>query len=526
MTTLVSKDSNQSNTINPWLVAVTVALTTFMEVLDISIANVSLRHIAGDLAAGQDESTWILTSYLVSNAIILPMSGWLSNLMGRRRFYLICVALFTISSLLCGIAPNLFALIFFRTLQGIGGGGLQPSSQAILSDTFPPHQRGMAFAVYGITTVMAPAIGPTVGGWITDTFTWRWIFLINVPIGIISFYLTQLWVHDPPHFNERRKALLASTFKIDSIGFVLMALGFGCLQIVLDKGEQDDWFGSNFIILLTSISVVTLLILPFWELRQKNPMMDFTLLKERNFLISNILIFMLGFVLFSSTLLLPLFVQILMGYSATDAGMLLSPGGFAVLLFMPLIGYLINKTDVRKLILIGLVLNIFSLVMFSRLDMQTDYATMALLRIVQGIGLGFLFVPINTAAFAEIPLVKSSSASAMINLSRNLGGSFGIALVQTWLTEGSQVHLNYLVGHLDPYHHLYESQVTHLQSLIQQYGLMSFNLNQTANAIVFNLAYQQAQLLAFLDNFKRLAILFMLMIPAVFLLRKRDHSKK
>jgi DHA2 family multidrug resistance protein len=497
-----------------------------MEVLDISIANVSLRHIAGDLAAGQDESTWILTSYLVANAIILPMSGWISNLMGRRRFCLICVALFTVSSLLCGLAPNLFALIFLRTLQGIGGGGLQPSSQAILSDTFPPHQRGMAFAVYGITTVMAPAIGPTVGGWITDTFTWRWIFLINVPIGIISFYLTRLWVYDPPHFTERRKALLASTFKIDGLGFVLMALGFGCLQIVLDKGEQEDWFGSHFIVLLTVISVVSLIILPFWELRHKNPMMDFTLLKERNFFISNILIFMLGFVLFSSTLLLPLFVQILMGYSATDAGLLLSPGGVAVLLFMPLIGYLINKTDVRKLIMVGLILNIFSLWMFSLLTMQTDYTTMAMLRIVQGIGLGFLFVPINTAAFADIPLVKSSSASAMINLSRNLGGSFGIALVQTWLSEGSQRHLNYLVGHLDPYRTLYQDQVKQLELLIHHYGLMPFDLNQTSNAIVYNFTYQQAQLLAFMDNFKLLGILFLIMIPAVIFLKKRDHSKQ
>ncbi|MBU6468555.1 MAG: DHA2 family efflux MFS transporter permease subunit [Betaproteobacteria bacterium] len=512
--------------INPWLVAVTVALTTFMEVLDISIANVSLRHIAGDLAAGQDESTWILTSYLVANAIILPMSGWLSNLMGRRRFYLICVMLFTLSSLLCGLAPNLFALIFFRTLQGIGGGGLQPSSQAILSDTFPPHQRGMAFAVYGITTVMAPAIGPTVGGWITDTFSWRWIFLINVPIGIISFYLTRLWVYDPPHFNERRKTLLASRFKIDGLGFVLMALGFGCLQIVLDKGEQEDWFGSHFIVTLAVISALSLLVLPFWELRQKNPMMDFTLLKERNFLLSNILIFMLGFVLFSSTLLLPLFVQILMGYSATDAGLLLSPGGVAVLLFMPLIGYLINKTDVRRLIMIGLFLNIFSLLMFSRLNLQTDYATMALIRIVQGIGLGFLFVPINTAAFAEIPLVKSSNASAMINLSRNLGGSFGIALVQTWLSEGSQKHLTYLVGHLDPYRTLYQDSVKHIEQLITHFGLMSSNLNQTAQQLLFNEAYQQAELLAFLDNFRTLAWLFIAMIPAVFLLKKRDHSKR
>ncbi len=506
--------------LNPWFIAITVALTTFMEVLDISIANVSLRHISGDLSAGQDESTWVLTSYLVANAIVLPISGWLSSLMGRRRFYMLCVALFTGSSLLCGLAPNLVMLILFRTLQGIGGGGLQPCSQAILADTFPPAKRGMAFAVYGITTVLAPAIGPTIGGWITDTFTWRWIFLINVPVGILSLYLTSRLVFDPPHFAEQRMALLARGFKIDYIGFGLLSLGFGCLQVVLDKGQQADWFDSNFIITMTLVSGFALLLLPFWELRQRDPMVDIRLLQQRNFLISNILIFMLGFILFGSTVLLPMFVQTLMGYSATDAGMVLSPGGLTVLCFMPLIGMMVNRVDARHMITFGILSNALALYLMSHLDLQADYWSMATLRIIQGIGLGFLFIPINTAAFADMPMVKSSNASAIINLSRNLGGSFGISLMQTWLTQGSQRHQSALVAHVD----VFSAQTREtLQSLTQAFSAQGYSLGDAtlkAQATLYAYVQQQASLLSFLDNFRQLAYLFIAFIPLVYLMKR------
>src|SRR5437588_772051 len=309
--------------VNPWIIALTVTLATFMEVLDTSIANVALPHIAGSLSAGQDESTWVLTSYLVSNAIVLPLSGWLSSIIGRKHFYMGCVALFTVSSFLCGLAPNLPALIIFRILQGAGGGGLQPSEQAILADTFPPAKRGMAFAVYGIAVVMAPAIGPTLGGWITDNFTWRWIFFINIPVGILSLLLTSRLIQDPPYFKRRK----LSETRVDYIGLGFVALGLGTLQIVLDKGQRDDWFESHFILTLAIISLASILFVIWWEWRQKDPIIDLHLFRERTFAAANFLMFMLGFALLGSTLLLPLFMQTLLGYTAQQAGMALSPGG-------------------------------------------------------------------------------------------------------------------------------------------------------------------------------------------------------
>lgn len=509
----------KGNPLNPWAIAITVALTTFMEVLDISIANVSLRHIAGDLSAGQDESTWVLTSYMVSNAIVLPMSGWLSNLLGRRKFYLSCVALFTISSLLCGLSPNLPLLILFRTLQGIGGGGLQPSSQAILADTFPPKKRGMAFAVYGITTVLAPAIGPTVGGWITDNFTWRWIFLINVPVGILSVYFCSRLVFDPPHFAEQRKALLGRGFKIDYIGFALLALGFGCLQIMLDKGQEDDWFDSGFIIIMAAVAAVSLVTLPFWEWRQRDPMVDVKLLLKRNFLISNLLIFMLGFVLFASTVLLPIFLQTLMGYSATDAGFVLSPGGVTVLFFMPLIGYMVGRFDVRHMITFGILCNVTSLYLLAHVNLQTDYWTLATLRVIQGVGLGFLFIPINTAAFDQMPMVKSSNASSLINLFRNLGGSVGISLVQTWLTRGTQQHQVDLVAQITPESTRTQSILNDLANRFFSNGSFSTDAILQSKGALYGIVQQQASLLSFMDDFRRLSLMFLVFIPVVYILK-------
>jgi DHA2 family multidrug resistance protein len=504
---------------NPWLVAFTVALTTFMEVLDISIANVALRNIAGDMGAGQDESTWVLTSYMVSNAVILPMSGWLSQVLGRRRFYMICVLLFTISSLLCGLAPNLGFLIFFRVLQGIGGGGLQPCSQAIITDSFSLEKRGMAFALYGVTTVLAPAIGPTLGGWITDSFVWRWIFLINVPVGILSLILTSKLVFDPPHFVEHIRKLKRDGFHIDTIGFALIILGFGCLQVLLDKGQQEDWFESQFIIAMAAVSVVSLILLPFWELRQKNPMMDIRLLAERNFLIGNVLMFMLGFVLFSSTVLLPLFVQSLMGYTATDAGMLLSPGGIAVLFIMPMIGMMTGKVDARLMIGTGILLNAISLFAMSFMNLQADYWTLASLRIIQGIGLGFLFIPINATALTGLPPTSTSNASAIINLSRNLGGGFGISLMQTWLVRDTETHRSYLVTHVDATSQQIKDLLSGLTQNFMQHGASLMDATHQAYAALNSMLQQQASLLAFMDNFRLLALLFLANIPMLFLMK-------
>src|SRR5260221_5286641 len=320
--------------VNPWIIAVAVTLATFMEVLDTSIANVALPHIAGSLSAGTDESTWVLTSYLVSNAIVLPLSGWLSSIVGRKRFYMSCVALFTISSFLCGFAPNLPMLIIFLILQGAAGGGLQPSEQTILADTFPPAKRGMAFAVYGVAVVMAPGIGPTLGGWITDNFSWRWIFFVNIPVGILSLLLTSRLIQDPPYLKRKK----LSETKIDYIGLGLVTLGLGTLQIVLDKGQREDWFESHFIVILSVIAAASLLFLIYWEWTREDPVIDLHLFTNRTFAAANVLMFMLGFALLGSTVLLPLFMQTLLGYTAHHSGLALLPGGFSRMLLMRLVG--------------------------------------------------------------------------------------------------------------------------------------------------------------------------------------------
>src|SRR6202171_1487573 len=432
--------------VNPWIIAVAVTLATFMEVLDTSIANVALPHIAGSLSAGQDESTWVLTSYLVSNAIVLPLSGWLSSIVGRKNFYMGCVALFTISSFLCGLAPNLAVLIICRVLQGAGGGGLQPSEQAILADTFPPAKRGMAFAVYGIAVVMAPAIGPTLGGWITDNFTWRWIFFINIPVGIISLLLTSRLIQDPPYFHRRK----IKETHIDYIGLSFVALGLGAMQVVLDKGQRDDWFESHFIVVLSLIAAAALTFVIFWEWRHKDPIIDLHLFRDRTFGISNLLMFMLGFALLGSTLLLPLFMQTMLGYTAQQAGLALMPGGFAIMLLLPLVGFLLSRYSPRWLLVFGLVVLSASLFHMTTFNLQIDFRTTAIARMLQAVGMAFLFVPINTAAYAFLPREKNNAASGLMNLVRNIGGSVGISIVTTMLDRRQQYHLNRMSSHLSP----------------------------------------------------------------------------
>src|SRR5271157_3347448 len=416
--------------INPWIIAIAVTLATFMEVLDTSIANVALPHIAGSLSAGTDESTWVLTSYLVSNAIVLPLSGWLSSIVGRKNFYMGCVALFTISSFLCGLAPNLGMLIFFRILQGVGGGGLQPSEQAILADTFPPAKRGMAFAVYGIAVVMSPAIGPTLGGWITDNFTWRWIFFINIPVGILSLLLASRLIQDPPYFKRRK----LSETHIDYTGLGFVALGLGALQVVLDKGQRDDWFESNFIVILSVVAAASLIFVIFWEWHHKDPIIDLHLFRQHTFATANFLMFMLGFALLGSTLLLPLFMQTLLGYTAEQSGLALMPGGFTIMLAMPVVGFLLSRYSPRWLMVFGLSMLSFSLFRMTSFDLSVDFRTMVIARVYQGVGLAFLFVPINTAAYAFLPRDKNYAASGLMNLARNIGGSFGISFVTTGLS--------------------------------------------------------------------------------------------
>jgi DHA2 family multidrug resistance protein len=502
--------------VNPWIIAITVTLATFMEVLDTSIANVALPHIAGSLSAGQDESTWVLTSYLVSNAIVLPLSGWLSSIMGRKNFYMSCVALFTVSSFMCGLAPNLAVLIVCRVLQGIGGGGLQPSEQAILADTFPPAKRGMAFAIYGVAVVTAPAIGPTLGGWITDNFSWRWIFFINIPVGIISILLTSRLIQDPPYFRRRK----LSETKIDYIGLGFVALGLGALQIVLDKGQRDDWLESHFIVILSLIAASALIFVIIWEWKQKDPIIDLHLFRDRTFAVSNLLMFMLGFALLGSTLLLPLFMQTLLGYTAERSGLALMPGGLTIMILLPLVGFLLSRYSPRWLLIFGLAMLSFSLFHMTSFDLQIDFRTTAIARVYQAIGMAFLFVPINTAAYAYLPREKNNAASGLMNLARNIGGSVGISLATTMLDRRTQVHLNDLSRHLSASNPAFQSMLQGATQAMEARGASAAFATRQAYALIQGTVQAQATMLAYLDDFRLLGFAILAMIPLVFLMKK------
>src|SRR5579863_817613 len=502
--------------VNPWIIAMAVTLATFMEVLDTSIANVALPHIAGSLSAGQDESTWVLTSYLVSNAIVLPLSGWLSSIIGRKNFYMSCVALFTISSFLCGLAPNLATLIICRVLQGVGGGGLQPSEQAILADTFAPAKRGMAFAVYGIAVVTAPAIGPTLGGWITDNFTWRWIFFINIPVGILSMLLTSRLIQDPPYFKRRK----LSETKIDYVGLGFVALGLGTLQVVLDKGQRDDWFASHFIVTLSLIAAAALIFVLIWEWRHKDPIIDLHLFRDRTFAVSNSLMFMLGFALLGSTLLLPLFSQTLLGYTAERAGLALMPGGFTIIILLPLVGFLLSRYSPRWLLIFGLVVLSAALFHMAGFDLDIDFRTAATARVFQAAGMAFLFVPINTAAYAFLPRDKNNAASGLMNLARNIGGSVGISLVTTLLDRRSQVHLNDLSRNLSAANPAFRTMLQGATQAMRLHGANAAFASQQAYALIEGTLQRQAAMLAYLDDFRLLGISILCMVPLVFLMKK------
>jgi DHA2 family multidrug resistance protein len=502
---------------NPWAIALVVTMATFMEVLDTSIANVSLPHIAGNLSVTQDESTWVLTSYLVSNAVILPISGWIASKIGRKRFYMICVVIFTTSSFLCGIAPSLGLLIFFRVIQGLGGGGLGPSEQAILADTFPPAKRGMAFAVYGMAVVLAPAIGPTLGGFITDHFSWRWIFFINVPVGLISLFLTQRLVSDPPHIRKAKER----TGSIDYIGLILIAVGLGCLEIVLDKGQEDDWFTSPFISAMTVVAALTLISFVLWERKQKNPVVDVNMFKNRTFAAANMMMLTLGVALFGSTVLLPQYMQVIMGYSAQQSGMALSPGGFVVILLLPIVGVLVSRVDTRLLIGFGFVVLSLSLFyMAGHLYEGIDFRTAIKLRVIQSIGMPFLFIPINTLVYADVPPEKNNTVSGIVNLSRNMGGDIGIAFVTTLVARRVQFHQDRLVGHTNNYDAGFVSRLAGLERALEHAGSSSSEAARKALSVIYRQVQQQALTLAYLDAIKMLAIATAAMIPLLLLTRR------
>jgi DHA2 family multidrug resistance protein len=512
---------------NRWVVALTVTLATFMEVLDTSIANVALPHIAGGLGASADEATWVLTSYLVANAVILPMSAYLTTFIGRKRFYMICVLLFGISSAMCGLAPSLPLLIFFRVLQGAGGGGLAPSEQAILADTFEPKDRGKAFAIYGIAVVCAPAIGPTLGGYITDNFDWRWIFFINVPVAIISLFLTNRIVEDPPHIVKEVKEMQKKGLNLDFTGFFLLALGFGSLEFVLDKGQEDDWFGSRLITTFVVLCISSLILLVLWEMRQirigHKPILDLTLFKRRNFAIAFTLMFVLGFCLFGSTVLIPQFVQSMLGYTAEQAGLVISPGGFGIILLMPLVGFLVAKVDARFLVAYGFFSCSIALFCMLNLNLDVSYSYVAWLRVFQASGLAFLFVPISTISFAGVPPGKNNDVSGLTNLARNIGGSVGTAFLVTVLARRAQFHQHRLGDHLTATTLAMQSQTGMLSRFLHDRGGMAYNMAMgrgMAQGTLMRQLVLHSTMLAYLDVIKCFAIAMATMIPLVFLMTK------
>jgi MFS transporter, DHA2 family, multidrug resistance protein len=516
---------------NRWAIALTVTLATFMEVLDTSIANVALPHIAGGLGASQDEATWVLTSYLVSNAIILPASAYLTSFVGRKRFYMICVVLFGISSALCGLAPSLPLLILFRVMQGIGGGGLAPSEQAILADTFPPKQRGQAFAVYGMAVVFAPAIGPTLGGWITDNFDWRWIFFINVPVAILSLFLTSRIVEDPPHIQKEVAAMRKRGLNLDYIGFGLLAIGFGSLEFILDKGQEDDWFGSRIITTFVVLCVASLVALIFWEIRQirrnHKPILDLTMFRNRTFAISFVLMFVLGFTLFATTVLIPQFAQTIMGYTAEQAGLVISPGGVMVMLLMPLVGFLAGRVDPRYLIAFGFAMLTAALARMHSLDALASYSYLAWLRVFQAAGLAFLFVPINMLSYTDVPREKNNDVSGLTNLARNIGGSVGTSFFITELARRAQFHQERLSQHLTTVDAAFRQRVEAIANMLTHVGGRAPSLAQArlmAQGNIYSQLVTQSTVLAYLDVIAVLSVGSACMIPLVFFMKKRKTA--
>jgi DHA2 family multidrug resistance protein len=486
-----------------------------MEIIDTTVVNVALPHMAGSLSAGVDEATWVLTAYLVSNAVVLPITGWLSALFGRKRFLMICLSLFTVTSMLCGSAPNLESLIVFRIFQGIGGGALQPISQAILLESFPVQERGMAMAVWGIGVIFAPIVGPLLGGWITDNLSWRWAFYINLPIGILSLIMTALFIFDPEYIKKQRAG------SIDYIGLGFLVVGLGALQVVLDKGEREDWFSSAFILRLTIMAIAALILLIYWELKTKHPVVDLRLFKERNYAAGVTIFFFFGFVLYGSIMLLPLYLQTLMGYDATLAGWALAFGGVGSLMVLPIVGRLTQVIDGRWLVGVGLFINAVAVYMMSNYNTQVDFFTAWFPRFIQGLGLGTTFVSLTTLTMSRISQEKMGNATGIFNLMRNLGGSFGIATATTLLARRAQLHQSRLVEHLTPLNLPFQVWQHRISEALP--GLPSnwqWWQHKAPLGALYMEVQRQAQMLSFCDDYWFFTIVFLALLPLVFLMRR------
>jgi len=501
---------------NKWLIAFTVMLPTLIEVVDTSVVNVSLEHMRGSLSAGVDESTWTITSYLVSNAIIIPMTGWLSRLFGRKRYLIFSIALFTVASLLCGVAWSLGSLVFFRILQGIGGGALQPISQAILLESFPKEEHGTAMAVFGVGIMFGPIIGPLLGGWITDNWSWRWIFYINIPIGVISIFMTTLFIKDPHYIQNQGEKI-----KIDYWGLALMTLGLGCLQIVLDKGQQDNWFDSNFITALSVISVVSLVAFVLVELfYAEHPIVDMRIFKHISFSTGNFVMFFGFFNLFSSLVLLPIYLQSLMGYTAYLSGFVLGPGGMATLISLPIAGMLVSKINPKIILAFGIMITAYATHMMSNFTLSADFNAVIWPRVVLGIGMGFFFIPLTTLTISGVTREEMGNASSIYNLIRNLGGSFGVAFVTTMLARRQQYHQSHMIGNLTPYDTAYQDAVQRGAEMLQMRGLEATQAQQGSLANIYQELLRQASMLSFNDAFYLVFIVMLLMLPLVPIMRQ------
>jgi len=499
---------------NPWIVALVVTIGTFMEVLDTSIANVALPHISGSLSASQDEGAWVLTSYLVANAIVLPISGWLSSILGRKRFYLLSVFFFTVFSAACGLAPTLGMLILFRVAQGLAGGGLQPSVQAILADTFSAEKRGMAMALYTVAILVAPVLGPTLGGWITDNYSWRWIFYINIPVGMLCVFLTRMVLQDPPHMIEAK--VRARKLSVDWAGLGFISIGLATLEIVLDKGQELDWLGSPFIVIFASISLIALVSAVLWELYTDHPVVNLRLLKERNFLFCCLIILGLYGVLYATTYLLPVFMQQMLGYDATTAGLALSPAGLFTMIEVPIVGFVLTKGyDPRKMVFSGMILIASACWWMGSMNLDVSEKSMILPRIVQVLGLGLITVPVSTMVFRFIPKTESSQAAGLYALVRNEGGSLGIALVSTMLQRRTQLFQQVLGQHIT-------ATTGAVQQAVRGAGPDQAYLTL---ATLYAQMQRQATLLAYMDQFKMLAGMMLCMLPLVFFLKRPPVQK-
>jgi DHA2 family multidrug resistance protein len=499
--------------VNPWIVAIAVMFGTFMEVLDTTVVNVSLPHIAGNLSATIDESTWVLTSYLVANAIVLPLTGWLARFFGRKRLLMVSVSGFTISSLLCGLAFNLPMLVFFRLIQGTTGGAMQPLSQAVMLEAFPPAERGKAMGFWGLGIVVAPILGPVLGGWLTDSYSWRWVFYINLPVGIASLIMTQLFIFDPPYMKTESS-------RVDYWGIGLLALGIGALQILLDKGQEEDWFASHFMTILAITSAAALLIFLIHEWRTHEPVVDLHVFKIRTYSTGVFLMTTLGFVLYGSLVLLPILLQTLLGYPSLQAGIAMAPRGMGSFIGMPMVGFLIGHIDARKLVAAGLLVGGVTLLWLGQLNLSAGYWDFFWPQFVQGLGMSMLFVPLTTASMDPIPRERMGNATSLFNLMRNIGGSIGIAVTGTMLARQQQVHYSTLGSNVDPFNPTASAMLDRLRAGFMAAGADSVTASERALAAMSGLVHRQASMVTFVQIFRLLGLVFLLLIPFVLLMKR------